>query len=111
MASHGIKDQVAIVGMGCTRFGERWESSADDLLVDSTEECFASTPSITKPDVDAYWLGSLSSGQSGLVLIQPRGIEYKPETQVEHFFDTASGAFHRRHPRVATRPRVLGKAS
>ena len=44
MASHGIKDKVAIVGMGCTRFGERWESSAADLLVDATEECFASTP-------------------------------------------------------------------
>ena len=35
MGSHGIKDQVAIVGMGCTAFGEHWDSSADDLLVDT----------------------------------------------------------------------------
>ena len=27
MGSHGIKDQVAIIGMGCTRFGERWDTS------------------------------------------------------------------------------------
>src|SRR5947209_15580384 len=93
MASHGIKDKVAIVGMGCTRFGERWDRSADDLLVDATEECFASTPSISKQDVDAYWLGTLSSGQSGLVLSQPLGIDYKPVTRVENFCATGSEAF------------------
>jgi acetyl-CoA C-acetyltransferase len=93
MASHGIKDQVAIVGMGCTKFGERWDRSADDLLVDATQECFASTPSITKEDVDAYWLGTLSSGQSGLVLSQPLGIDYKPVTRVENFCATGSEAF------------------
>ena len=31
MASHGIKDRVAIVGMGCTKFAEHWDKSADDL--------------------------------------------------------------------------------
>ncbi len=93
MASHGIKDKVAIVGMGCTQFGERWDRSADDLLVDATEECFASTPSISKDDVDAYWLGTLSSGQSGLVLSQPLGIDYKPVTRVENFCATGSEAF------------------
>ncbi len=93
MGSHGIKDKVAIVGMGCTRFGERWESSADDMLVDATEECFASTPQIRKDDVDAYWLGTLSSGQSGLTLSQPLGIDYKPVTRVENFCATGSEAF------------------
>ena len=34
MASHGIRDQVAIVGMGCTNFGEHWDQSTDDLLID-----------------------------------------------------------------------------
>jgi acetyl-CoA C-acetyltransferase len=93
MASHGIKDKVAIVGMGCTQFGERWDKSADDLLIDATEECFASTPSITKDDVDAFWLGTLSSGSSGLVLSQPLGIDYKPVTRVENFCATGSEAF------------------
>src|SRR5579872_3376902 len=93
MASHGIKDQVAIVGMGCTRFGEHWDKSADDMLVDATEECFATTPSIAKEDVDAYWLGTLSSGSSGLTLSQPLGIDYKPVTRVENFCATGSEAF------------------
>ena len=37
MASHGIRDRVAIVGMGCTTFGEHWDKSADDLLVDAAD--------------------------------------------------------------------------
>ena len=32
MGSHGIKDRVAIVGMGCTRFAEHWDKGLDDLL-------------------------------------------------------------------------------
>jgi len=93
MASRGIKDQVAIVGMGCTAFGEHWDRSADDLLVDAVQECFASTPSLTKADVDAYWLGTMNSGQSGLVLSKPLGIDYKPVTRVENFCATGSEAF------------------
>src|SRR5919198_4049221 len=93
MASRGIRDQVAIVGMGCTPFGEHWNRSADDLLVDAVEECFASTPGITKDDVDAYWLGTMSSGQSGLVLSRPLRLDYKPVTRVENFCATGSEAF------------------
>jgi acetyl-CoA C-acetyltransferase len=29
----GIRDKVAILGMGCTRFGERWEASGEDLII------------------------------------------------------------------------------
>ena len=93
MASNGIKDQVAIVGMGCTPFGEHWDKSADDLLVEATEECFAGPHGITKKDVDAYWLGTMNSGQSGLVLSKPLGIDYKPVTRVENFCATGSEAF------------------
>ena len=35
----GISNKVAILGMGCTRFGERWESMAEDLMVESFIEC------------------------------------------------------------------------
>ena len=92
MASHGIKDRVAIVGMGCTRFAESWDKSADDLLVEATQECFASTPRLPKEDVDAYWLGTMNSGQSGVVLSRPVGIDYKPVTRVENMCATGSEA-------------------
>src|SRR5437660_339418 len=93
MASNGIRDKVAIVGMGCTSFGEHWDRSADDLLLDATQECFTSTPAITPKDVDAYWLGTMSSGQSGLVLSRPLRLDYKPVTRVENFCATGSEAF------------------
>ena len=35
-----IKDKVAIVGMGCSRFGERWDCSAWDLVVEAAYEAF-----------------------------------------------------------------------
>ena len=35
----GIKDKVAILGMGCSKFGERWDADAEDLIVEAYEEC------------------------------------------------------------------------
>ncbi|WP_205698880.1 acetyl-CoA acetyltransferase [Conexibacter sp. SYSU D00693] len=93
MPSNGIRDKVAIVGMGCTAFGEHWGKSADDLLVDAAEQCFASAPGLPKEDVDAFWLGTMNSGQSGTVLSKPLGIDYKPVTRVENMCATGSEAF------------------
>lgn len=33
-----IKDNVVILGMGCSKFGERWGSSISDLIIESTTE-------------------------------------------------------------------------
>ena len=69
MGSHGIRDRVAIIGMGCTRFAEHWDKSRDDLTIDACQEAFASA-GIGKDDVDAFWLGTAQSGMSGMVLSQ-----------------------------------------
>jgi len=37
MAS-GIKDKVAILGMGCSHFGERWDVGSDQLMVEAFNE-------------------------------------------------------------------------
>ena len=91
MASHGIKDRVAIVGMGCTRFAEHWDKSLDDLIVDAAEETFASA-GVTKDDVDAYWFGTAQSGMSGITLARPLQLEGKPVTRVENYCTTGSEA-------------------
>ena len=92
MGSHGIRDQVAIVGMGCTPFGEHWDKSADDLLIDAATEAF-STSGIDQDQVDAYWLGTLGSGNSGITLSRPLKIDYRPVTRVENYCSTGSEAF------------------
>ena len=67
MASRGIKDKVAIVGMGCTAFGEHFDRSASDLLVEAATDAMSSA-GVEKKDVDAYWLGTMFSGLAGLTL-------------------------------------------
>src|SRR3954447_5398850 len=91
MASHGIRDRVAIVGMGCTRFAEHFDKSADDLMRESTSEAFTGA-GVTKDDVDAYWLGTAQSGMSGITLARPLGLEGKPVTRVENYCATGSEA-------------------
>lgn len=93
MASRGIAGKVAVVGMGCSKFGERWESSADDLLLEAVSECMTSVPELGKDDIDAYWLGTLSSGMSGLTLSRALGIGDKPVTRVENMCASGSEAF------------------
>lgn len=93
MSSKGIRDKVAVVAMGCTPFGEHWDRSADDLLVDATQELYASNPRISRDDVDAYWLATLGSGQSGLTLSKPLALDYKPVTRVENYCASGSEAF------------------
>lgn len=93
MASRGIRDRVAVVGMGCTPFGEHWGSSVDDLLVDAAQACFTSTPELGPDGVDAYWLGTMRSGMSGMTLSAPLALDYKPVTRVENFCATGSEAF------------------
>src|SRR5438477_1255955 len=92
MASNGIRDRVAIVGMGCTQFGERWDKSVGDLLVDAATEAVASAH-IDIKDVDAYWFGTLFSGNSGLTLSRPLKIDYKPVSRLENYCATGSEAF------------------
>ncbi|MGO9607096.1 MAG: acetyl-CoA acetyltransferase [Candidatus Binataceae bacterium] len=101
MASNGIKDRVAIIGMGCTKFGEHWDKGADDLLIDAAYQAFESA-GMGPDDVDAYWLGTMGSGISGLTLSEPLKIQYKPVTRVENMCATGSEALRQAAYAVAS---------
>ncbi|HEX4081357.1 MAG TPA: acetyl-CoA acetyltransferase [Acidimicrobiales bacterium] len=91
MGSHGVRDRVAIVGMGCTPFGERWDKSLDDLIVDAAVDAYGSA-GVAKADVDAYWLGTAQGGMSGITLARPLQLDNKPVTRVENYCATGSEA-------------------
>lgn len=55
MAS-GIRDKVAILGMGCSRFGERWDTDADGLMLEAFTEA-AADAGIQSNQLQAAWLG------------------------------------------------------
>src|SRR5437763_14028171 len=78
--------------MGCTPFGEHWDKGVDDLLIDSSQEALRSA-GVTLDQIDAFWLGTMGSGQSGLTLSRPLKIDYKPVSRLENFCATGSEAF------------------
>ena len=92
MASHGIRDKVAIIGMGCTNFGEHWDKSADDMLIEASDAALKNA-GVVLDDIDAFWLGTMGSGLSGLTLSRPLKIQHKPVTHVENYCATGSEAF------------------
>ncbi|MDR8394727.1 acetyl-CoA acetyltransferase [Paraburkholderia sp. USG1] len=53
----GIKDKVAILGMGCSKFGERWDASPEDLMVEAYSEAMADA-GITPDQLDAAWFST-----------------------------------------------------
>ena len=85
-----IKDKVAIVGMGCTRFGERWDMGVEDLLVEAAYEAVQDA-GIEPKDIQAAWLGTVFSGISAMTLA-PLGLQYIPITRVENMCATGSEA-------------------
>lgn len=87
-----IRDRVAVIGMGCTSFGERWGSSAEDLLVEAAYEA-CQDAQIGPSDIQAAWFGTQSTAFSGQMLARAIKLEYKPITRVENLCATGTDAF------------------
>ncbi len=60
-----IKDSVAIIGMGCSKFGERWGMGAGDLAIESAYEAFEDA-GIGPEDIQACWVGQMYAPVNGL---------------------------------------------
>ena len=92
----GIKDKVAIIGMGCTRFGERWDKGAEELMVEAFEECLIDA-GIEKKQIEAAWFGTcmeeVSVGKSAIPLSTTLRLPFIPVTRVENFCATGTEAF------------------
>jgi len=101
MASHGVRDQVAIIGVGCTRFAERWDRSLDDLIVDAALATYRDA-GIAQDDIDAFWFGTSQSAASGLALGGPLKIHGKPISRVENYCATGSDAMRQAAYAVAS---------
>jgi acetyl-CoA C-acetyltransferase len=92
----GIKDKVAILGMGCTRFGERFEADAQELMVEAYLEAMADA-GIEPRQLDAAWLATGTPechlGNSALALTSTLRLPYIPTTRVENFCASGTEAF------------------
>jgi len=94
--SEGIKDKVAIVGMGCTKFGELWNKSAEDLAIEAYNEALEDA-GIEKKDIEAAWLGTcfdeINVGKTAMPLANTLKLDFIPVTRVENFCATGTEAF------------------
>lgn len=94
MAS-GIRDKVAIVGMGCSRFGERWDSGPDDLILEAVGEALQDA-GMERDRIEAAWLGVFfdeqSVGKSALPLSMALRLPNIPVTRVENLCATGTEA-------------------
>jgi acetyl-CoA C-acetyltransferase len=94
MAS-GIKDKVVILGMGCSRFGERWDMASDMLMVEAVEEALADA-GIGRDRIGAAWLGSalddVNVGNSAIPLATALRLPPIPVTRVENMCATGTEA-------------------
>ena len=102
--AESIKDKVAIVGMGCTKFGELWDKSATDLTVDAAYEAYEDA-GIEPSDIEAAWVGTFYrySGLAGMAAGVPLRLQYKPVTRVENMCCTGSDALRNASYAVAAR--------
>jgi acetyl-CoA C-acetyltransferase len=84
----GIKDRVAILAMGCSKFGERWSDDADTLMVEAFEEAIAEA-GIEMSQIDAAWLSvafdAVNVGPSGIPLGIALRLDNAPVTKVENY--------------------------
>lgn len=94
--ARGIKDKVAILGMGCSRFGERWESGAEELMVEAYEEALLDA-GIDGSQLDAAWFSThyeeINVGKGGLPLATALRLPNIAVTRVENFCASGSEAF------------------
>ena len=89
----GIKDKVAIIGMGCTKFGELWDKDILDLIVDSAYEAYEDA-GIAPEDIQAVWFGNYVTALpgSGQPLSRALKLDYRPVTRVENMCASGSEA-------------------
>ncbi|MBM4320835.1 MAG: acetyl-CoA acetyltransferase, partial [Deltaproteobacteria bacterium] len=94
--AEGIRDKVCILGMGCTRFGELWEKSSEDLMVEAFLEALLDA-GIEKRQIEAAWLGScfdeINVGKSAIPLATTLRLPFVPTTRVENFCATGMESF------------------
>ena len=94
--AEGIKNKVAIIGMGCTQFGELWDKSLQDLIVDAYQEAAKDAGGIDIKDIGAVWYASCfeehNAGKGGIALSRALKLPNTPVTRVENFCTSGTEA-------------------
>jgi acetyl-CoA C-acetyltransferase len=94
MSRQGIRDAVSIVGVGCCQFGENWDQSPSDMIVDAAYEAYADA-GIDNPQerIDAVFTGSIYSNKGPHECSDALKLFEKPVTMISNYCATGTDAF------------------
>ena len=84
-----MKDRVAIIGAGCTKFGELWDKSYEDMVIDAAYEAMADAGLETK-DIDGFWAATQDTTGFGSSISIPLKIKNKQVSRVENACGTGT---------------------
>jgi acetyl-CoA C-acetyltransferase len=90
--SSDFKNKIAVIGVGCTRFGELYESSAEQLICDAAFEAMADA-GIEPKQIEAAWVGTVMSQLAGDALGDPLKLHGIPITRVSMYCASGMDAF------------------
>lgn len=91
----GIRDKVAILGMGCSRFGERWDAGSPELMAEAFDEALADA-GIEREQIEAAWFGScmdmVNVGNSAIPASTALRLDGIPFSRMENMCATGTEA-------------------
>jgi acetyl-CoA C-acetyltransferase len=100
-----MKDRIAVVGVGCTKFGDRFERSYEDLICDAAFAAYDDA-GIDPADIKAAYLGTYLPGAGGgkaaVSLADALRLYHRPITRVENYCATGTDAFRNACQAVAS---------
>ncbi len=92
--TRGIRDKVSVIGVGCCSFGENWNQSPSDMIVDAAYEAYADA-GIENPqeEIQAVFTGSLYTTKGPHECSDALKLFHRPVTMVSNYCATGTDAF------------------
>ena len=87
-----LRTRVAVVGVGCTPFGELYDKSPEDLLCDAVDEALADA-GCERERIEAAWVGTVMSTFGGDALADALKLFGRPMTRVQNYCASGMDAF------------------
>lgn len=89
-----MRDRVAIVGAGCSAFGENWTMSAEDMIVEAAFDAYADA-GVESPQkqLDAVFCGAIYPSRGTAEVAESLKLFDLPITLVQNYCATGTDAF------------------
>jgi acetyl-CoA C-acetyltransferase len=94
MNADAIRDKVAIVGMGCCKFGENWDKAPEDMIVEAAFEAYEDA-GIEDPQkqIEAVFCGAVYPSRGTAEVADSLKLFGRPISLVQNYCATGTDAF------------------